>query len=369
MKRALFIGGTGVISSACVKLALEKGFDVTLLNRGNSPAPDGARVITCDAGDEDGVRQKLFSGGDGGGGGGGVGAGGGGSAGGKNTDGLLGSALRRAEWGSLNRDYDIVADFIAYRPEQAERDLRLFSGRVGQYIFISTTAAYQKPLGQSVITESTPLYNPYWQYARDKIKCEQILMDAYRESGFPVTIVRPSHTYSEKKVPVAVHGRNGSWQILKRIIEGKPVIVHGDGLTWWTFTYNSDFAVGFTGLMGNPHAIGEAVHITSDEKLTWNASYHVLGGLLGREPVIANISSQMLMKFDPSLEGPLLGDKANSVNFDNTKIKRLVPEYTATTRFDQGARIAVEYTFAHKELQIEDPEFDAFCDKVIGFVS
>ena len=339
MKRALFIGGTGVISSACVKLALEKGFDVTLLNRGNNAAPEGVRVIKGDMNDEEGVRLKLSLGG--------------------------GATAGRA----ILRDYDIVANFIAFTPEQVERDLRLFSGRVGQYIFISTAAAYQKPLGQSVITESTPQRNPYWQYARDKIACELKLMEAYREYGFPVTIVRPSHTYNEKKVPVAVHGKAGSWQVLKRIRDGKPVIIFGDGLTWWTFTFSADFATGFVGLMGNPHAIGEAVHITSDEKLTWNAAYGILGELMGRTPEIAHISCRTLIKFDPSLEGPLLGDKANSVNFDNSKIKRLVPEFSAPTRYDQGVRIAVEYTLAHKELQIEDPEFDAFCDKVIKATS
>jgi nucleoside-diphosphate-sugar epimerase len=352
MKRALFIGGTGVISSACVKLAVEKGFDVTLLNRGNSPAPEGARVIACDVNSEDegSVREKLRQACGSGGGGSGGGSGGGGGGGGH------GGCF----------DFDVVADFIAFTPEQAERDIRLFSGRAGQYIFISTTSAYQKPFNLFVITESTPLRNDFWQYARDKIACEQKLTDAYRECGFPVTIVRPSHTYSEKKVPVALHGKAGSWQVLKRILGGKPVILPGDGLTWWTFTYNTDFAVGFVGLMGNPHAIGEAVHITSDEKLTWDASYHILGGILGREPIIANVASRTLVKFDASYEGPLLGDKANSVNFDNSKIKRLVPEFNAVVRYDQGARAAIEYAFAHKELQVEDPEFDAFCDMVIG---
>jgi len=377
MKKALFIGGTGVISGACVQLALEKGFDVTLLNRGNAPAPEGVRVIKCDIGDEAGVRKRLAGGADGGaygsasagrsggigtgtgtGGGAGYSAGGGGSAG--------DSAGAKSVLSALDAGgYDVVADFIVYRPEQAERDIRLFSGMCGQYIFISTTAAYQKPFGQPVITESTPLYNPYWQYARDKIACEQVLMEAYRNSGFPVTIVRPSHTYNERKVPVALHGKNGSWQILKRIIDGRPVIIPGDGLNWWTLTFSADFAVGFVGLMGNPHAVGEAVHITSDEKVTWNDVYNLYGRLLGRAPAIANIASRTLAKFDPSFEGTLLGDKANSVNFDNTKIKRLVPEFNATTRFDQGVRLSMEYFLTHKEMQTEDPEFDAFCDMVI----
>lgn len=357
MKKALFIGGTGVISSACVRRALEQGFDVTLLNRGNTPAPEGVRVIICDINDENSAWKKLMPDG----------------AGISATDGIgvtsSAGASVTMKYGYMApgmaygvNDYDIVANFAAYRPEQVERDIRLFSGRCGQYIFISSASAYQKPLTQPVITESTPLCNPYWQYARDKIACEAKLMEAYRNDGFPATIVRPSHTYSEKKVPVVLHGKAGSWQVLKRIIDGKPVIIPGDGLTWWTLTFNEDFANGFAGLMGNPCAIGEAVHITSDEKLTWNAEYEILGKLLGRAPVIIHIASDTLIKFDPSLEGPLLGDKSASVNYDNSKIKRLVPGFFAPTRFDQGAAAAVSYTLAHPELQIADTAFDAFCD-------
>ena len=339
MKKALFIGGTGVISGACVELALKKGFEVTLLNRGGKRAPDGVRVITCDVNDEAGVIQSLT------------------------RNAFVGS---KSALSNLAADsYDVVADFVVFRPEQAERDMRIFAERCGQYIFVSSTAAYQKPFGQPIITESTPLSNPYWQYARDKIACEQVLTEAYRNSGFPATIVRPSHTYNEKKVPVALHGKNGSWQILKRIIDGKPVVVPGDGLTWWTLTFSADFAAGFVGLMGNPHAIGEAVHITSDEKLTWNGVHELYGKLLGRKPAIANIASRTIAKFDPSFEGTLLGDKSNSVNFDNTKIKRLVPEFVAATRFDQGVSLAMEYILTHKDAQVEDPEFDAFCDMII----
>ncbi|MDR3120408.1 MAG: SDR family oxidoreductase [Clostridiales bacterium] len=329
MKKALFIGGTGTISGACTRRALEAGFEVTLLNRGSSPAPRGARQIVCDISDEAAVRAKLTG---------------------------------EAAW------FDVVADFIAFRPEQAERDVRLFSGAAGQYIFISSASVYQKPAAYYLITESTPLSNPYWQYARDKIACELTLMEAYRGSGFPVTIVRPSHTYNETKVPVAIHGKAGSWQVLRRILDGKPVLVPGDGLTWWTFTWSADFAAGFVGLMGNPHALGEAVHITSDEKLTWNAAYQTLGRALGREPLLAHVSVDTLKRFDPALEGPLLGDKANSVIFDNSKLKRLVPGFAATTRYDEGARAAVEYLLAHEALQNPDPEFDAFCDRVVSAV-
>ena len=324
MKKVLFIGGTGTISTDCVRLAQEKGFDVTLLNRGNSMAPAGVHRVVCDIDDEGAVRRLPVG------------------------------------------DYDVVADFIAYLPGQVERDIRLFSGKTSQYVFISSASAYQKPLSQCVITESTPLYNPYWQYSRNKIECERRLDCAYRESGFPVTVVRPSHTYDCRSVPVALHGKAGSWQVLKRMLDGKPVIVPGDGLNWWTLTFSADFAVGFTGLLGNPHAIGEAVHITSDEKLTWNTIYQIIGRCLGREPALAHIACDALVKLDPGLEGPLIGDKANSVDFDNTKIKRLVPEFIAPTRFDQGVAQSIEYILAHSELQVEDPEFDAFCDKAIS---
>lgn len=321
--KALFIGGTGTISSAISSLAIEKGVELTLLTRSGN-GPEGAERLICDVNDED----RAFS------------------------------VLK-------GRSFDVVVDFVAFRPEQVERDIRLFQERTGQYIFISSASTYQKPLAHPVITESTPLYNPYWQYARDKIACETLLMAAYRSTAFPVTIVRPSHTYGDCSVPVAIHGAQGNWQVLARMLEGKPVIVHGDGLSLWTFTHNTDFARGFYGLMGNPHAIGEAVHITSDETLTWNAAFAAIGRALGVEPILQHISSDLLSALRPELLGTLLGDKANSVIFDNSKIKRLVPGFFATMRFDEGVRRTVEYVRSHPECQKADPEFDAWCDRVI----
>lgn len=326
--KALFIGGTGTISSAVSELAVKQGVELTLLTRSGTGGPEGAEMLK---GDIEDVNQIV-------------------------------SLLR-------GRTFDVVADFVAFTPEQAARDIELFHDKTEQYIYISSASAYQKPVTNYLITESTPLYNPYWQYSRDKIACEDLLMTAYRVSGFPVTIVRPSHTYGDRSVPVAIHGKKGSWQVLARLLEGKPVIVHGDGLSLWTFTHNTDFAKGFTGLMGNPHAIGQAVHITSDESLTWNAAFDAIGKALGVKPNLTHISSDLLAAFRPDLLGTLLGDKAHSVVFDNTKLKRLVPDYCATTRFDQGVKRTVEYVLSHPECQTLDPDFDAWCDKTIAAYS
>ncbi len=325
--KALFIGGTGTISSAVASLAVQNGIELTLLTRGNHSdfAPQGAELLTVDINDEDAVQE------------------------------LIG-----------RRKFDVVADFIAFLPMQAERDIRLFSGKTRQYIFISSASAYQKPAVNYRITESTPLRNPYWRYSRDKIACEEALMTAYRNNGFPVTIIRPSHTYGDTGVPVSLHGKKGSWQVLERIRSGKPVIVHGDGLSLWTFTHNTDFAKAFVGLMDNPHAIGEAVHITSDETVTWNAAFASIGAALGVEPNLVHIPSEFLAAFNPELLGSLLGDKANSVVFDNTKIKTLVPGFCAQVRFNQGVKRSVEYVTSHAECQIPDPDFDAWCDRVIS---
>jgi len=236
-------------------------------------------------------------------------------------------------------------------------------------IFISSASVYQKPLASFLVTESTPLANPFWPYSRDKIACEDFLTAKYRESGFPITIVRPSHTYDERSVPLGVHGKMGSWQVVKRMREGKPVIIHGDGTSLWTITHNSDFAAAFTGLMGNIHATGEAVQITSDESLTWNQVYRIIADSL-RVPLNAvHISSDFLIRSAAGLydfTGSLIGDKANSVVFDNTKLKRLVPGFSAKVRFDQGIQETLAYILAHKECQTDDPEFDAWCEKVIA---
>jgi nucleoside-diphosphate-sugar epimerase len=327
--KILFIGGTGTISTAISRRLLEEGHELYLLNRGNrnSTLPEGAKEIRCDISDEAGAAKKL--------------------------EGLA---------------FDAAVDFIAFTADQVERDYRLFRGRTKQYVFISSASAYQKLPADYLITESTPLANPFWEYSRNKIACEDFLIGKYREEGFPVTIVRPSHTYDERSVPLGVHGKNGSWQVIKRILDGKPAIIHGDGASLWTMTHNSDFARGFTGLLGNIHAIGEAVHITSDETLTWNQVYAAIAEALGKPLKAVHVSSEFLDLCGKSYDflGSLTGDKANSVVFDNSKLKRLVPGFTATVRFDQGIRRTIEYILAHPECQKEDREFDAWCDKVIA---
>jgi len=325
--RALFIGGTGTISTDVSRLATSLGWQVYLLNRGNRTDKlkdvSGIHWITTDIHDE------------------------------KETE----SALR-------GMSFDVVANFINFFPVEAERDIRMFNGKTRQYIFISSASAYQKPLSDYRITESTPLANPYWQYSRDKIACEDVLMAEYRRSGFPITIARPSHTYDSHKIPVSLYGKS-SWQVALRMLAGKPVIVPGDGASLWTLTHSEDFAKGFVGLMGNIHAIGESVNITSDESLTWNQVHECVGAALGVKPILKHISTDFLVACEPELEGMLVGDKSNTVVFDNSKLKQLIPGFCADIRFDQGVRRSIEFILANKELQIKDPVFDAWSDAVI----
>ncbi|WFR54907.1 SDR family oxidoreductase [Anaerocolumna sp. AGMB13025] len=325
--KILFIGGTGTISTAISKAILERGDELYLLNRGsrNETLPDGVRELRADINEEEKVTDLI-----------------------------------------AQLTFDVVADFIAFVPAQLERDYRLFRGKTKQFIFISSASAYQTPLSDYRITEGTPLSNPFWEYSRNKIACEDYLMKLYREEGFPVTIVRPSHTYDDRSVPLGVHGEKGSYQVVKRMLEGKKVIIHGDGTSLWTMTHNADFAKGFVGLLGNIHAIGEAVQITSDETLTWNQIYEAIADALGVKLNAIHVASEFLdaaSKLD--YNGSLLGDKANSVVFDNSKLKRLVPEFTATIRFDQGIKETVQNVLNHTEYQVEDKEFDEWCDKVI----
>ena len=263
--------------------------------------------------------------------------------------------------------FDCVCQFIGFEPWQVERDIRLFSGKTKQYLYTSSASAYHKPGADYRITEGTTLANPYWQYSRNKIACEEVLMKAYREQQFPVTIIRPSHTYDNRSVPLGVHGDKGSFQVLKRMLEGKPVIIHGDGTSLWTMTHNTDFAKGYVGLMGNPHAIGEAFQITNDETLTWNQIYSTIARCLGVELKPYYVSSYFLAatgKYD--MLGSLIGDKANSVVFDNRKLKNAVPDFRPTVRFEQGVAEAIANVMSHPELQREDPAFDAWCDQVIA---
>jgi nucleoside-diphosphate-sugar epimerase len=326
--KALFIGGTGTISAAISQKLLEDRWELYLLNRGsrNAVFSGAIREIRCDITNEADAAEKL-----------------------------------------KDLSFDVTVDFIVKLQSQAERDWRLFKDKTKQYIFISSASAYQKPLSDYRVSESTPLANPYWEYSRNKIACEDFFLKMYREKNFPVTIVRPSHTYDERGVPLGVHGKNGSWQVIKRMLDGKPVIIHGDGTSLWTMTSSRDFAAAFTGLMGNIHAIGEAVQITSDETLTWNQIYQAIADALGVPLKAVHVSSEFLDRCGAyDFRGGLIGDKANSVVFDNTKLKRLVPGFTATERFDQGIRRTLNYILSHKETQIEDPEFDAWCDRVIA---
>lgn len=332
MRKALFIGGTGTISTAIVKrLSEDPSWEVFVLNRGNRKdvIPSNVKLITADINDEADVLSKI---------------------------------------GSIK--FDVVGEFIGFTVDQVARDYRLFAGRTKQYIYISSASAYHKPSAGYVITEGTTLSNPHWQYSRDKIACEEFLMTKYREDGFPVTIVRPSHTYDERNVPLGVHGRKGFWQVIKRIIDGKPVIIQGDGSSLWTVTWNGDFAVGYTGLMANPHAIGEAFHITSDESLTWDQIYKTIADALGKELKAYHVSSDFLSacgdKYGFDFEGSLTGDKSVTVVFDNSKLKRAVPQMRTSVRFDQGVKMALDHVLSHPELQVPDPDFDEWCDRVIS---
>ena len=324
------IGGTGTISSAITRQLAAGGHDLWLLNRGSrkNEVPASVKQVIADIDDTDEVLRQLG-----------------------------------------DAQFDAVCEFIGFLPSQVERDIRLFKGRTRQYVYISSASAYNKPAANHVITEGTTLANPHWAYSRNKIACEELLMREWRDNGFPVTIVRPSHTYCERGVPVSVHGPKGSWQVLKRMMEGKPVIVNGDGSSLWTLTWNEDFARGFIGLLGNPKALGEAFQIMSDEQLSWDQIYHCVANALGVEPKPYHVASDFLVATSPKtwdFEGNLIGDKSVTVIFDCSKLKRAVPGFCAITPFHEGVRRCVAHILAHPELQTEDPEFDAWCDRVIA---
>ena len=328
--KALLIGGTGQISMAITRKLAADGWEIYLINRGSRTAelPEGVHTIVADINNEAEVLRGI--------------------------EGLT---------------FDSVCEFIGFTPDQVERDYRLFRGRTRQYIYISSASAYHKPLSSPIVNEGTTLANPWWEYSRNKIACEEFLMRKYREEGFPVTIVRPSHTYDERNVPMGVHGKNGFWQVIRRMLDGKPVIIQGDGTSLWTMTFNTDFAIGYTGLMGNRHAIGEAFQITGDETLTWNQIYATIADALGVELKPYHVASDFLAavgdQYGYDFEGSLIGDKSVSVVFDNRKLKRAVHDMRTNVRFDQGVRIALDYVLSHPERQIPDPEFDAWCDRVI----
>ena len=319
--KVLFLGGTGVISSACSRLAVNRGIDLVLLNRGQTvrPIPEGAQILHGDVRDSASMERAL------------------------------GDAC-----------FDVVVNWISFTPDHVEADIELFRGRTGQYIFISSASAYQKPLSSLPITESTPLDNPFWAYSRAKIACEERLMQAYREEKFPITIVRPSHTYDRTKVPLFGH-----YTALDRMRKGNKVIVHGDGSSLWVLTHHEDFARGFVGLLGHQGAIGHAFHITSDDLLTWNQIYTLLGRAAGVEPQIVYVPSDLIAAFDPEEGAGFLGDKAHSVIFDNSKIKRLVPDFAATIPFSVGAKEIVAWFDADPARQVVDEQTNHLMDTII----
>ncbi len=324
--RVLFIGGTGYISTGCLPLTVERGVELTIFNRGERKAEVPPQVHT--------IRGDI-------------------------TNQADREALRDA-------NYDVVVQWIGFEPAEVQRDFETFQGHTGQYIFISSASAYEKPPRSFVITEKTPLANPFWQYSRNKIACEELLMKAHRENGFPVTIVRPSLTYGDSLVPLAINSWQKPYTAVARMRAGKEVIVHGDGTSLWVCTHNTDFAKGLMGLFGHPKAIGEAFQITSSEVLPWNRFYELTAMAAGVEPKLVHIASDFLAACDPEMLGALIGDKAHSVIFDNSKIRSVVPDYKATTRFADGIRRTIAWFDANPARQLVDEAMDAQWDKIIS---
>jgi nucleoside-diphosphate-sugar epimerase len=325
--RVLFIGGSGVISSACSALAVQRGIDLTVLNRGSStsrPLPAEATVLRAD------IRDPAAA----------------------------AAALGATRGG---REFDAVVDWVAFTPEHVRTDLDLFRGRTGQYVFISSASAYQTPPSRLPVTESTPLRNPFWRYSRDKIACEDLLTAAYRDEGFPATIVRPSHTYDKTLIPL-----DGGWTALARMRQGRPVVVHGDGTSLWTLTHHADFARGFVPLLGHPRTLGEAFHITSDDVLTWNQITAALAAAAGAGADIVHVPSDAIAAADPDWGASLIGDKAHSLVFDNTKVRGVVPDFRPVIPFEQGAREIVAWYDEDPARQRVDARADALMDKLVA---
>lgn len=318
----LFIGGTGKISSACAQLSVARGIDLYLFNRGQTdrPVPEAAHILQGDIRDKESATRVL-----------------------------------------ADKTFDVVVDWIAYTPDHIERDLDLFRGRTQQYVFISSASAYQTPPVSLPVTESTPLRNPHWAYSRNKIACEERLLQAYRQEGFPITIVRPSHTYDRTMIPL-----QGGYTVIDRMRKGKKIIIHGDGTSLWVLTHHRDFAKGFVGLLGNNHALGEVFHITSDEVLTWNQIAEAMARAAGVEAQIVHVPSDLIAAFDPDWGAGLLGDKAHSMVFDNSKIKRVVPDYVATIPFIRGAEEIVAWYAVDPARQVVDEQQDQLMDKIIA---
>ncbi|KGM08688.1 SDR family oxidoreductase [Cellulomonas bogoriensis] len=319
--KVLFIGGTGIISSASARLAVERGVDLHLLTRGTShrPVPEGATVLHGDIRDPASARAAL-----------------------------------------AGHEFDAVVDWVAFTPEHVRTDVELFTGRTGQYVFISSASAYQTPPSRVPVVESVPLRNPFWQYSRDKIACEDLLVRAYREDGFPVTVVRPSHTYDRTLVPF-----DGGWTVVERMRQGKEVVVHGDGTSLWTLTHHADFARGLVPLLGHPRTLGEAFHITSDEALTWDQIAHALADAAGVTARLVHVPSDVIAAHDPVWGAGLLGDKAHSMVFDNSKLRSVVPDFVATVPFHRGAREIVSWYDADPARRVVDGAMDALMDRLV----
>ncbi|MCW2868814.1 NAD-dependent epimerase/dehydratase family protein [Actinacidiphila oryziradicis] len=320
--KVLFIGGTGVISAACSQRAVDTGIDLYLLNRGNSslrPVPPGVPVLRADIRDAESVRAALGA-----------------------------------------HEFDVVVNFVNFTPEQVQADIDLFTGRTSQYVFISSASAYQTPPSRLPVIESTPLRNPFWAYSRDKIACEDLLVKAYRDQGFPVTIVRPSHTYDSTLVPF-----DGGWTIIDRMRRGKEVLVHGDGTSLWTITHHHDFARGFVGLLGKQAAIGDAFHITSHEAPAWNEIYNTMAEAAGVPARLVHVPSDAVAAMDEAWGAALLGDKAHSMVFDNSKIRSIVPDFVAQVPFSQGAREIIAWHDEDSGRRQVDPRVNALSDKLI----
>ena len=320
--KVLFLGGSGIISSACSALAVERGIDLHVLNRGETslrPLPPGARARQADLRDPDAVRAALG-----------------------------------------DEEYDVVVDWIAFTPEHVRADLDLFRGRTGQYVFISSASAYQTPPARLPVVESTPLRNPHWEYSRNKIAAEDVLVAAYRDEGFPATIIRPSHTYDRTLVPL-----HGGWSMVERMRAGQEIVVHGDGTSLWTLTHHEDFARGLVPLLGSSRALGEAFHITSDDVLTWDAITHVLAAAAGVEARIVHVPSDSIAEVDPDWGASLLGDKTHSMVFDNAKLRSVVPDYVARIPFEQGAREIVDWHDADPARRVRDQALEAVVDRLV----
>jgi len=327
--KILFIGGTGIISSACSDLVVAQGHELFALNRSVSkkyPLPEGATVLQADVYQDEARLAKLLA----------------------------------------DNRFDAVVDYLAFTVNDIERDLRLFRDKADQFVFISSASAYQKPPKNYLITERTPLENPYWEYSRNKIACEDRLLFAYLEEGFPVTIIRPSHTYGLSEIPFGVSSWQHPWTVVDRIKRGQKVIVPGDGTSLWVLTWNADFAKGLVGLLGNKKAIGEVFQITSDEVLSWNQIHLEAYQALGLEPNIIHIPSELIAAYDPDSLGSLIGDKSNSLVFDNSKIKRFVPEYSCEVTWAEGVRRSLEWFEAHPEFQTIDDEMNSIWDGMIS---